>query len=91
MDKNVQILINWLEMFDKIIYDDKKYKKFLTSRISYLIQFIESNKAIINLIKNNIEIKEKYIYIFKNIILNYNITNINITSCKKILQLLETI
>lgn len=84
-------LINWLEMFDKIIYDDKKYKKFLTSRISYLIEFIESNKAIINLIKNNIEVKEKYIYIFKNIILNYNINNINITSCKKILQLLETI
>ena len=83
-------LINWLEMFQKI-YNEQKYKIFLGNRISYLIEFIENNNIIINIIKNNIEIKEKYINIFTNFISDYNITNINITSSNNILQSLQTL
>ena len=79
-------LINWIEMFEKIIYNEKEYKKYIGSRLSYLIKFIENNNILINLIKNNTEIKNKYINLFKNIILKYNITNINMTISKIILH-----
>lgn len=84
-------LLNWFEMFDKIIYHDKEYRIYLGNRISFLINFIEDNNNIlINMIKNNIEIKNKYINLFKTIISDYNITNINITSSKTILHSLQT-
>ena len=74
-------LVKWIEMF-RIIYDKKKYKIFLFSRFSFLVDLIINNKIIYNAIKNDKETKEQYINIFKNMIINDKYEN------KKLMKLL---
>lgn len=77
-------LINWIEMF-RIIYDKKKYKKFLFFCFSRLVNLIISKKNIYKEIKNDKETKEKYIKIFKNMIVNDKYKN------KKLMKLLNSL
>ena len=60
----------------KKIYYKKEYEKYLLNRISYLIYSIKNKNNLINIIKNNTEIRIKYIQIFQDIISNYNINNL---------------
>ena len=66
-------IIYWLEMFMKI-FNNQKTLVYLQNRISYLL-YLFKNTTILTVIKNNNEIKEKYIKILKNIINNYKIFN----------------
>ena len=77
-------LINWIEMF-RIIYDKKKYKKFLFACFSRLVDLIISQKSIYNKVKSDKETKEKYIKIFKNMIVNDKYKN------KKLMKLLNSL
>ena len=67
-------LINWLEMFMKI-FNSRKSQIYLQDRISYLIYLFQNNTKTLIAIKNNTEMKNKYINIFKKIVTFYNIFN----------------
>ena len=78
-------IINWLEMFTKI-FNNKNEKKYLINRLNYLMNILLNNNNFLSKIKNNTEIKNKYINTFKNIIIQYKYNN---TVLKSIIDSLE--
>ena len=77
---NVKNLITWIEMFE-IIYSNREYKKFLFSRFSDLVKIFLNNN-LLYILKSNEDIKNKYINIFKNMILKYHFNNTNLILLK---------
>ena len=69
-------LIYWLEMNMKI-FNSQKNKIYFQYRISYLINLFR-NSTMLTTIKNNNEIKNKYIKVLKNIKTNFNIFNVSL-------------
>jgi glycosyltransferase involved in cell wall biosynthesis len=65
-------IINWLEMFMKI-FTNKKTEKYLQNRISYIIYLFKNSTNTLMTIKNNTQLKNKYIYILKKIVTFYNL------------------
>ena len=70
-------LLYWFEMFQKLfhLFDDNK--QFFENRLSVFIYMIQ-NVHRIHIIKNNQNLKTKYINTFKKIITNKEINNINL-------------
>ena len=68
-------IINWLEMFTKI-FERKNNWIYLKKRVSILIKLIGKKEYFLLKIKNNTQIKNKYINVLHKIITNYNIDNI---------------
>lgn len=81
---NVKNLITWIEMFE-IIYSNREYKKFLFSRFSDLVKIFLNNN-LLYILKSNEDIKNKYINIFKNMILKYHFNNTNLIKLLNSLQ-----
>jgi len=79
-------LIYWFKMFQKI-FDNKNDEKYILNRIYFLI-FLIKKYSFFNIIKNNKDLKNKYINIFKSIITKYNINNINLNLIKELLKLI---
>ena len=67
-------LINWIEMFKKILISQKEQIYFI-NRINFLISLIGNNNKFLNIIKNNMELRNKYIIIFKNLTVQYKLNN----------------
>ena len=67
-------LIYWLEMFMKI-FNNRKDEIYLENRISYLLNLFQNHQQFLTTIKNNTEIRNKYINILTEFITNYNIFN----------------
>ena len=67
----IKDLIKWIKMFTKIL-NNKNNQKYLFNRLNYLTNLIGNKYRLINIIKNNIEIKNEYNNIFKKIIKQYN-------------------
>ena len=70
----LQNLINWIEMFKKIL--NKHEQNILINRLKSLIKIIDNNNYL-NIIKKNIKLKNKYIRILKNITIPYIFNNSN--------------
>ena len=70
-------LIKWIKMFTKIL-NNKNNQKFLFIRLNYLTNLIRKNNNLLNIIKNNIEIKNEYNNIFKKITKQYNYNSSNL-------------
>ena len=67
-------LINWIEMFIKIL--NKNEQNILINRLKSLIKII-NNKNFLNIIKKNNKLKNKYIRILKNITIPHIFNNSN--------------
>ena len=68
-------IINWLEMLT-IIFEKKNNSIYLKRHASNLIKLIGNKKNFLLILKNNTQIKNKYINVLHKIITNYNIDNI---------------
>ena len=68
-------IINWLEMFT-IIFEKKNNSIYLNKLVSRLNQIIGRKENFLLILKNNTQIKNKYINILNKVITNYNIDNI---------------
>ena len=68
-------IINWLEMFT-IIFEKKNNSIYLNKLVSRLNQIIGRKENFLLILKNNTQIKNKYINILHKVITNYNIDNI---------------
>ena len=80
-------IINWLEMLT-IIFEKKNDSIYLNKRVSNLNKIIGRKENFLLILKNNIQIKNKYINILHKVITNYNIDNIFIN---KIIFLIKSI
>ena len=81
----IKNLIKWVKMFTKIL-NNKNNKNFLFNRFNYLITLLSKNNTLLNQIKNNLEIKQEYIIMFKKIIRQYKY---NSSKLKTIIDSLE--
>ena len=70
-------LLNWFDAFKKYIYNDKKNWLSLMKKMAILIKYAR-NETYLKIIKNNTELKKKYIAIFHDINNNYNYTHFHI-------------
>jgi hypothetical protein len=82
-------MINYLEMFTKIFHN-KNDLKYLKLKICVIIKILSSKENLLR-IRNNTEIKEKYINIIQSINNNYNISNIYNTTLQSVINSLKTI
>jgi glycosyltransferase involved in cell wall biosynthesis len=67
-------LIYWIEMFKKILITQKE-QIYFTNRLNFLISLIGNNNNFLNIIKNNKELRNKFIIIFKNSTARYKFKN----------------
>ena len=79
-------MINWLEMLMKI-FEEKIYWAYLKKQVSSLINLFEDKQNFL-FIKNNTQIKNKYINILNKIITDYNFYN---TIFSKLIKSLKSI
>ncbi len=71
-------LINWLEMFIKILND--KMSQIYLKRPILLLENLIRKKKFLKQIKNNTETKEQYIKIFQKVLKNYHFLNISLNN-----------
>ena len=83
----IKNLIKWIEMFKKILNNNTNGKILLINRLNELIKRINNNITFfINIINKDLEIKNKFKKLFKNMNKLYMLNNYNLKNIMHILK-----